>query len=334
MSLILAIVLALAMTIPLLARASSVKSAATAALAAAAPLSAVLAVLLTVITAVFAGPLAIIPAVPAAVLVAVQLPRRRPRGPAGNPGSPAERTLTVRVLSLNVQVGRVSPDVVVGQIESLAPDIFAIQELTPRLAQALATSRLPSLLPHSYLQPGPGGRGIGIWSRWPLGQVTEISDHRRPMPRFTLDAGQPVTVTLVHPQAPVAAQLHLWHESLARLLASLPEVTGHHVLIGDFNASRDMRPFRRLLSAGYADCSDVARHRPWPGTTFPANVKIPPLVRLDHILVSETGIAVHESRHLKVPRSDHLGVFAVMDLPPATANSATQAGPASSATTI
>jgi endonuclease/exonuclease/phosphatase (EEP) superfamily protein YafD len=138
------------------------------------------------------------------------------------------------------------------------------------------------------------------------------------MPRVTVDPGQPVTITLVHPHAPVADRQAYWREDLDLLLRSLPAVTGHHLLIGDFNASRDLRPFRRLLQAGYADSSDIARKRPWPGLTFPANVKIPPLMRLDHILVSPTGPLVHETRHLHVPGTDHLGVLAVMDLPPIT----------------
>lgn len=332
MSLILTIVLALAVTIPLAARVAPGESAAPIAFAAAAPLAAVLAVALTVVTAVLAGPLAAIPAVPTVLLAAIQLPRRRPDRRSATPAPPAAgRTVALRVLSHNVLAGRVRPDVIVAEVERLTPDILAIQELTPGLADGLAGGPLGGLLPYSYLEPGPGGRGIGVWSRWPLRAVTSVPGTARPMPRVTLDPGQPVTVTLVHPHAPVARWQKSWRADLARLLASLPEVTGHHLLIGDFNASRDLRPFRRLLAAGYADSSDIALHRPWPGLTFPANLRIPPLMRLDHILVSATGISVHQTRHLKVPRTDHLGVFAVMDLPPQPASTATRAGRADTA---
>jgi endonuclease/exonuclease/phosphatase (EEP) superfamily protein YafD len=315
MNLILTVVLAGALTVPLIARASPGRTAPATLFAAAAPLAAVAAVVLTIITALLAGPLAIIPALPAALLLGLQLPRRRPPPPAA---AESEHAVTLRVVSLNVLAGRVSPDVIVAEVDRLRPDVFAVQELTRQLADSLQDSRLPELLRYSCLQPGPGGRGIGIYSRWPLTDITAVSATRRPMPRVTLDPGQPVTITLVHPHAPVADRQQFWFGDMARLLASLPEVTNHHLLIGDFNATRDLRPFRRLLDAGFADSSDVASRRPWPGLTFPANVRIPPFMRLDHILVSPTGALVHETRHLRVPGTDHLGVFAVMDLQPVT----------------
>jgi endonuclease/exonuclease/phosphatase (EEP) superfamily protein YafD len=317
--------------VPLVARASPGRSAPATLFAAAAPLATLPAVVLTLVTAILAGPVAIIPAVPAVFLLGSQLPRRRLQpGPAA---AASGREVTLRVMSLNVLVGRVSPDVFVAEVDRLRPDVVAVQELTPQLADSLSVSRLPELLPYSCLQPGPGGRGIGIYSRWPLTDITAVPDARRPMPRVTLDPGQPVTITLVHPHAPVADRQQFWFEDMARLLASLPEVTNHHLLIGDFNATRDLRPFRQLLDAGFADSSDIARRRPWPGLTFPANVRIPPFMRLDHILVSPTGALVHETRHLRVPGTDHLGVFAIMDLPPAppaTVAAAGIAGPADS----
>jgi hypothetical protein len=43
------------------------------------------------------------------------------------------------------------------------------------------------------------------------------------------------------------------------------------VVAGDFNASRDHRPFRDLLAAGFRDYADSSPHRSWPGFTWPAS---------------------------------------------------------------
>jgi len=92
------------------------------------------------------------------------------------------------------------------------------------------------------------------------------------------------------------------------------QADGPQIVAGDFNASRDHRPFRDILAAGFADSADIARRRPWPGFTWPADRRWPPLMRLDHILVSP-GIRVSEARTVKIPGTDHRAVLAVLELP-------------------
>jgi endonuclease/exonuclease/phosphatase family metal-dependent hydrolase len=137
-----------------------------------------------------------------------------------------------------------------------------------------------------------------------------------PMPRAELDVGWPVTITVVHPQAPLRGGQPGWQLDLDRLLAALTSTIGQQLVAGDFNASRDHRPFRRLLAAQFADCADAAQRRPWPGFTWPANRWYPPLMRLDHILVSRPGAIVREARTVDVPGTDHRGMLAVIDLQP------------------
>ena len=44
---------------------------------------------------------------------------------------------------------------------------------------------------------------------------------------------------------------------------------------------------------------------------------IPPVMRLDHVLVSQAGATVPEARIIRVPGTDHRGVLAVIELQPA-----------------
>jgi endonuclease/exonuclease/phosphatase family metal-dependent hydrolase len=84
------------------------------------------------------------------------------------------------------------------------------------------------------------------------------------------------------------------------------------VVAGDFNASRDHRPFRDLLAAGFRDCADVSHSRSWPGFTWPAAGRMLPVMRLDHVLVSRTA-TVRMTRAIRVPHTDHHGVLAAIE---------------------
>jgi endonuclease/exonuclease/phosphatase (EEP) superfamily protein YafD len=135
--------------------------------------------------------------------------------------------------------------------------------------------------------------------------------------------GWPVTVTGVHPKAPMRRNVRRWQQELATIRSTLACSEGLQVVAGDFNASRDHRPFRDLLAAGFLDCADAAQRRPWPGFTWPAGRLIPSVMRLDHVLVSQDRATILESQVIRVPGTDHRGVLAVIQLtfrpPPATA---------------
>ncbi len=76
------------------------------------------------------------------------------------------------------------------------------------------------------------------------------------------------------------------------------------VVAGDFNATRDHRPFRELPAAGFLDCADSSQNRFRPGFTWPSL----PVMRQDHVLVSRTA-TVPMARTMRVPSTDHHGVL-------------------------
>jgi endonuclease/exonuclease/phosphatase (EEP) superfamily protein YafD len=251
-------------------------------------------------------------AIPAAVLAAGQLPRRRT--PARrDPAAPAAPEL--RILTLNALFGAADPAATVDAIRRLKVDVLAIQELTPGLVRGLAWAGLGELLPWQHVDPDPGAAGAGLWSRWELTPLPPAAGllFVAPSARIVV-ADRPVIVRAVHPVAPIMGRQRDWHRDLGRLRDALAAAAGPQVVAGDFNASRDHRPFRELLAAGFADSADIARQRPWPGFTWPANRRYPPVMRLDHILVSP-GITVSEARTLKIPGTDHRAVLAVLELP-------------------
>ena len=299
-------------------------------LAALAPAGTLFAFAGVVVAAATSWWLALLLAIPAATLLAWQLPpaRRagretasvRPRVPDPRPDA-----LTLRVFSLNVLRGSADPAAVVRAIERHRVDVLAVQELTPGMVDRLADAGLGTLLPYRHLDPRPKAGGTGLWARWPLAPLPPVPGMVAAAPRARIEPvdGWPVTVTGVHPKAPMRHNVRRWQQDLAAIRSTLVNSEGQQVVAGDFNASRDHRPFRDLLAAGFLDCADAARRRPWPGFTWPVGRGIPPVMRLDHILVSQDSVTVSESRVIRVGGTDHRGVLAVIQLtfrqPPASA---------------
>jgi endonuclease/exonuclease/phosphatase (EEP) superfamily protein YafD len=289
-------------------------------LAALAPVAALPAIIAVVVAATATWWLALLLALPAATLVAWQLPppRRIGRGPAAGPRSgsdPGLDVLALRVLTLNVQGGSADPAAILSRLRRHRVDVLAVQELTPGMVRDLADVGVADLLPFYHLDPRPGSAGVGLWTRWPLIPLPPVPGLAAAAPRVSIDpvGGRPVTLTAVHPLAPVDGQAHQWRRELALVKSVLADVNGPQVVAGDFNATRDHRPFRDLLAAGFLDCADAARSRPWPGFTWPTDRRIPPVMRLDHVLVSRPGAAVLEARIVEVPGTDHRGVLAVVE---------------------
>lgn len=280
-------------------------------LAALAPLAVVPAVAAVIIAAYAAWWLAALLAIPAALLVTWQLPPlRRPRfhaalGPARGTESPAA-TLRLRLFTVNAKGGAVGPAALLRILRQHDVDVLAVQELTPPMASRLTAAGLTQVLPFSHLDPRPGSRGTGLWARWSLTPLPPVPGVTAAAPRARIDplGWLPVTLTAVHPTAPVKGRADRWRRELAMIQQTLAAVDEAQVVAGDFNATRDHGPFRELLAAGFLDCADSSQNQSWPGFTWPSL----PVMRLDHVLVSRTA-TVPMARTVRVPLTDHHGVL-------------------------
>ena len=289
-------------------------------LAALAPAATVPSVAAAAVAATYAWWLALVLAVPAVTLVIWQVPpprrpgaaatsrpRRRPEDGAGPP--------SLRLLTLNVECGRASAESVVNCLRESAVDVLAAQELTPGMATGLAEAGLGGLLPFSEVDARPGYAGAGIWSRWPVQPLPPVPGLVSAAPRGTVRVcGQVVTVTAVHLLPPVHHRERRWQHELGLLRSALAEAGGAQLVAGDFNATRDHRPFRQLLAEGFVDCADAARRRRWPAFTWPSTRRCRPVMRLDHVLASRNQFVVRESRTVRIPGTDHRGVLAIVEL--------------------
>jgi endonuclease/exonuclease/phosphatase (EEP) superfamily protein YafD len=288
-------------------------------LAALAPVAALLAIAGAALAAATAWWLLVPLLIPALILAWWQRPARRPPSPAPVPGpggtAPSSATGQLRVLTLNVKRGRADPDAVLHSLRQLRVDILAVQEMTAGWLDALQQAGITEVLPFSQTDPRAGSAGSGLWTRWPLTPLAPLPGMKNSAPRSRVEpaGGHPVTVTVVHPAAPVGWQDERWQRELKIIRSELAGTADPQLVAGDFNASRDHRAFRDILRAGFVDCADAARRRHRPGFTWPADRRYPPLIRLDHVLSSQAGCVVHQARTMRIPGTDHRGVLVVLE---------------------
>ena len=288
-------------------------------LAALAPLAVVPGTAAVIIAAATARWLAGLLAIPAVLLLIWQLPPRRriscqaAAGPSRESGS-ALTVSRLRLLTVNARHGAADPAALLRTLRTHNVDVLAVQELTPHMVSRLAAAGLAQSLPSSHLDPRPGSAGTGLWARWPLTPLPPVPGLTAAAPRARIDppGGQPVTLTAVHPHAPMRGQADIWQRELALIRQTLATVDEPQVVAGDFNASRDHRPFRDLLAAGFLDCADSSQSRSWPGFTWPTAGGMLPVMRLDHVLVSRTA-TVRMTRAIRLPHTDHHGVLAAIE---------------------
>ena len=262
-------------------------------LAALAPVAVVPAIAAVIIAAVTVWWFAVLLAIPALLLLIWQLPPRRrihyraTAGPA--PESPSALTMVrLRVLSVNARCGRADPEALLRTLRQHNVDVLAIQELTPQMVSRRRRPESRNCYHFPISIRGANSPGVGLWARWPLTPLRPVPGLTAAAPRARIDplGGRPVTLTAVHPLSPMQGHADIWMRELALIRQTLATVDEPQVVAGDFNASRDHRPFRDLLAAGFLDCADSSQSRPWPGFTWPAAGRTRPVMRLDHVLVS------------------------------------------------
>jgi endonuclease/exonuclease/phosphatase (EEP) superfamily protein YafD len=223
----------------------------------------------------------------------------------------------VVVLTANLRLGGTDPRALVAAVRTGHVDVLMLEELTPEESHALERAGLAELLPHAAQVTGYNAYGTGLFSRYPLEDTHSRRDFgfgfvtaRVAIPGV---AAAPTAVAL-HMYGPVpGSQTARWVHDLDHLpsvLRGLP--ADAPVLVGgDFNATRDVAQFRRLLQGGYADAADQAGAGFTP--TYPANRFFPPLLAIDHVLTR--GAVARSVDTIDLPGSDHRGLLVTVRLP-------------------
>lgn len=221
----------------------------------------------------------------------------------------------LRVATANVLANNASVGVLFESLAAQDADVILLQEMTPEQLARIERTASYDDYPHRVLDPLPGAHGSVIVSRLPIADGGVIWPAGWPMTQALVETGdsEPVQIVNVHVIAPLAAQnIEIWRQQFEDLVAYADQADAPLVIAGDFNATRQHTGLGDLLATGLVDAHDAAgRGR---GATFPAGSIVPPVLRLDHVLVGNgieaTGIDV-----LSPLGSDHRPLVVDLVLP-------------------
>jgi endonuclease/exonuclease/phosphatase (EEP) superfamily protein YafD len=226
-----------------------------------------------------------------------------------------ERSVTVHVMTINMLYGRADADVITALANDRA-DVLMTQELTPEAVRRLQTAGIDQKFPYHVLAPGPEAAGAGVYSRYPMASSARVGGLQRGMvkTRLKIDGVRidPI-VASVHLDSPWPRKIDGWRSDLGEFPGILADLTtesaGGSLLVGgDFNATIDMLPFRRLLRGGYRDASEQAGSG--RQFTYPSNWRIPPFMGIDHVLTRNA--TAESTETVTVPGSDHRALLATV----------------------
>ncbi len=225
-----------------------------------------------------------------------------PRAVAGP--QPDARGPRLVVMTSNLWLGQADPSAVLRVAREHGVDVLSVQELRPRQMRRFETDEFPVRI----LEPERGAGGGGLLSRVPItptgARMEGVVD---------LAGAPPITISSVHPRPPVSkAAEPEWRAAIE----ALPGGEGR-ILAGDFNATYDHPEFRALLDRGYVDAADAAGAGLKPTWPAPPRQRRALPLTIDHILVDRR-IRVERVTVVRIRRSDHRAVIAVLRLPSGT----------------
>jgi endonuclease/exonuclease/phosphatase family metal-dependent hydrolase len=224
---------------------------------------------------------------------------------------PAARGEHVRIMSANVNKGRADPATIMNLVRTNQVDVLGLPELNQSLLSALDEAGIAAELPYRVVDPGVGGDGSGIISRFPLREIILTHDGTLSEPAAVVDlpGRADIEIVAVHIQSAIHGNAEVWRRELADLPPPFPERV--RVLAGDFNATFDHGAFRSILDRGYVDAAEQTGHGLVP--TWSSWQLGPPLT-IDHVLVDHR-CAVSSYSVLDLPGSDHNAIVAELILP-------------------
>jgi endonuclease/exonuclease/phosphatase (EEP) superfamily protein YafD len=218
--------------------------------------------------------------------------------------SPAGALPALRLFSANVHYGNRDLGRIGREIGAAAPDLVALQEIDPDGAAGLQRSGVLARFPYAVTELRNNPFGVGLWSRFPIAdsQVQDVLGVA--VIKATILVGSHrLQLYTVHTVAPLGDDRVRWQAQLRWIEEEIRHERGPLVVAGDFNATRYHPSFRRLLSERLGDAHE-RRGRGW-ATTWPRDRwPLPPLMRLDHVLVSPD-IGVRSVREGLGQGSDH-----------------------------
>jgi endonuclease/exonuclease/phosphatase family metal-dependent hydrolase len=201
------------------------------------------------------------------------------------------------------------------EVRDLRVDVLVLSDMGPGQWAAVEASSIPADLPHRADTDG----GVVALSRYPIldDQPMTLHGSGRSV-RLAEGPLGAVTLFALHPVQPYRPGV--WDEDASRVVEGMTSYLANEadptIVAGDLNATLDNWPLRALESLGLTDAVDAVNGGFQP--TYPAGnvhrrmgVPVPPLVQIDHVLVSRH-LVVSDVKQVQTRGADHLAVLAII----------------------
>lgn len=225
----------------------------------------------------------------------------------GDNPSPAPGAAHLVVMNANLYEGRGDPADVVGAVRDHHVDVLVLEEITPIALEKLDDLGLADLLPNRIGEPDPDVAGTMVFSDQPLGTPALLNTQFR---SYRVTVGS-LTLLAVHPVAPVDPPAWRRDHDVIRNEAVSARAD---LVVGDMNATPDHDVMRELDDAGFRDAGELANvgwQPTWPANHVSIFPLLPPLVRIDHVLVADT-LASLGTETVDIEGSDHNALIATV----------------------
>lgn len=256
-------------------------------------------------------------ALAAAGCLLVQIVWARPYWP-GRHAEPADGSLTV--LTMNLRCDEPALDGLASVVERERPDVVVLLDLSQQGWNQLQGTSWGQILPHHSTvpqdQPGAAGSdpcGSVVFATAPVTASTPVT--RQQVFTVALPSG-PLTVVPVSLPTP-ARGVEPWLQGFDALDEAVAAhdassgAAGPMLVIGDFNATREHLPMRQLMARRQlVDAAEQAVAGWLP--TFPAGRRYPPLIAIDHVLMSPS-LRASQVTAFSVTYGAHRGLVAQLE---------------------
>ena len=225
----------------------------------------------------------------------------------GDNPAPAAGAPRITVMNTNLFAGLGDADDVVDAVRRDHVDILVVEEITPTELERLDAAGLAELLPHRVGAPDRDVAGTMVFANEQMGEPALLATQFH---SYRVQVGS-LTLLAVHPVAPVLPDAWRRDHDLIRSEAVAKDAD---LIVGDMNATPDHDVMRELDAAGFRDAGELANNGWQP--TWPANhvsifPLLPPLVRIDHVLLADT-LASLGTHTVDIDGTDHLALIATV----------------------
>ena len=227
---------------------------------------------------------------------------------------------SLTLLVLNTNFGKADPDALASQLAAERPDVVMLLEVQEPLLTALEKGGALAdfrerigTAPLGYTTMGyESDHGTMVLSRRPLALVEQLPTLNGQYVVRVSSAGGDVVFITARPRNPLH-EFETWRSD-QRLLADAAQRYASEpvVLAGDFAATLDHAPLRRVRELGFKDAAEATGVGWLP--TYPSHGALPPVIAIDHVLVGSR-LQATAIRTFQIDGTDHLGLVAQLAVP-------------------